>query len=114
MATINQVVIGTSTYDLEVKATNIDGTLAIAKGGTGTTTNPSLLVNLASTTAATVFQASPRPGITGVLGIAHGGTGATTSSGVRAAIGVHQIHYGTTTPAATLGEVGDIYVLYTQ
>lgn len=51
------------------------GTLAIARGGTGMTSNPSLLVNLGSTSAASVFAASPRPGITGTLGVAHGGTG---------------------------------------
>lgn len=51
------------------------GTLAIGRGGTGMTSNPSLLVNLGSTSAASVFAASPRPGITGTLGVAHGGTG---------------------------------------
>lgn len=51
------------------------GTLAIARGGTGMTSNPSLLVNLGSTSAASVFAASPRPGITGTLSVAHGGTG---------------------------------------
>ena len=50
------------------------GTLAVARGGTGITSNPSMLVNLSSTSAASVFAASPRPGITGVLGYLHGGT----------------------------------------
>lgn len=53
-------------------------TISIAKGGTGLTASPSMLTNLASTTAASVFQASPRPGVTGTLGIANGGTGQTT------------------------------------
>ena len=113
MATINQIAIGTSTYDLEVQATNITGTLAIGHGGTGLTSSPSLLVNLASTTAANVLQASPRPGVTGALAIANGGTGAATASAARANLETHRILYGTTTPAASLGEVGDIYVLYT-
>lgn len=56
------------------------GTLAVNRGGTGVTANPSMLVNLASTTAASVFAASPRPGVTGVLPIGHGGTG--SSSGL--------------------------------
>lgn len=50
-------------------------TLGVADGGTGITSNPSMLTNLASTTAANVFQASPRPGVTGILGMANGGTG---------------------------------------
>ena len=62
------------------------GTLAIARGGTGITSNPSMLVNLGSTSAANVFAASPRPGITGTLSIAHGGTGCTTIDGLRTAI----------------------------
>ena len=38
-----------------------------AYGGTGLASSPSMLVNLASTTAADVFQTTPRPGVTGVL-----------------------------------------------
>ena len=53
------------------------GTLAIARGGTGVTSNPSMLTNLGSTTAASVFAASPRPGVTGTLPVANGGTGQT-------------------------------------
>lgn len=53
------------------------GTLAVARGGTGVTSNPSMLVNLGSTTAASVFAASPRPGVTGTLPVANGGTGQT-------------------------------------
>ena len=36
-----------------------------------------MLVNLGSTSSASVFAASPRPGITGTLPINHGGTGQT-------------------------------------
>ena len=54
------------------------GTLAVARGGTGVTSNPSMLTNLGSTTAASVFAASPRPGITGTLPVANGGTGNTS------------------------------------
>lgn len=63
------------------------GTLGTARGGTGITTNPSMLVNLGSTTAASVFATSPRPGITGTLSISHGGTGATSASAARTALG---------------------------
>ena len=61
----------TNTTDL----TQMTGILPIAKGGTAITSNPSMLTNLASTAAASVFAASPRPGVTGILPIANGGTG---------------------------------------
>lgn len=64
------------------------GTLPVAQGGTGITSNPSMLVNLGSTTADTVFEAAPRPGITGTLGIGNGGTGATTAEQARANLGI--------------------------
>lgn len=54
------------------------GTLAVARGGTGVTSNPSMLTNLGSTSAASVFAASPRPGVTGTLPVANGGTGNTS------------------------------------
>jgi hypothetical protein len=41
-------------------------------------TSPSLLTNLGSTTAASLYVKSPRPGVTGTLGAANGGTGKTT------------------------------------
>lgn len=66
------------------------GTLAVARGGTGTslTAAPSMLVNLASTSAANVFTTAPRPGVTGTLSIANGGTGATSAAAARTALGV--------------------------
>lgn len=63
------------------------GTLAVARGGTGLTASPSMLTNLGSTTAASVFAASPRPGVTGILPIANGGTGATNAEEVISNIG---------------------------
>lgn len=69
-------------------ASNItSGTLAVARGGTGVTANPSMLTNLGSTSAASVFAASPRPGVTGTLPIANGGTGANNASDACANIG---------------------------
>lgn len=53
----------------------VSGTLPVARGGTGLTASPSLLINLASTSAANVMAASPRPGVTGILPVARGGTG---------------------------------------
>lgn len=69
-------------------AANItSGTLAVARGGTGITANPSMLVNLGSTSAASVFATSPRPGITGTLTVSHGGTGATSAASARSNLG---------------------------
>ena len=73
----------------EHSAGNItSGTLAIGRGGTGITSNPSMLTNLGSTSAASVFAASPRPGVTGTLPIANGGTGATTAAAARTNLGI--------------------------
>ena len=66
----------------DVKTIGVQGILGTVNGGTGAAVNPSMLVNLASTTAANVFAASPRPGVTGTLPIANGGTGATVLSAV--------------------------------
>ena len=64
------------------------GTLPVSRGGTGVTSNPSMLTNLGSTSAASVFASSPRPGVTGTLPIANGGTGATTVAAARANLGI--------------------------
>ena len=80
--------IGAAASSHNHSASNItSGTLPVSRGGTGITANPSMLTNLGSTTAAGVFQTSPRPGITGTLAIAHGGTGATSASAARTALG---------------------------
>ena len=80
--------IGAAASSHNHSAANItSGTLAIARGGTGITSNPSMLVNLGSTSAASVFAASPRPGVTGTLPISRGGTGATTAAAARTALG---------------------------
>lgn len=63
------------------------GTLAVARGGTGYTGTPSILVNLAGTSGASPYQASPRPGVTGTLPISKGGTGATTAAQALANLG---------------------------
>jgi hypothetical protein len=75
---INTALSGKSDTDHKHATGDItSGTLAVARGGTGVTSNPSMLVNLGSTTAASVFTASPRPGVTGTLPVAQGGTGQT-------------------------------------
>ena len=91
------------------------GTLAVARGGTGVTANPSMLVNLGSTTAASVFAASPRPGVTGTLPVARGGTGATTAAAARTNLGAAPaIKYGTsdvTAGSASSYADGTLYVV---
>lgn len=80
--------IGAAASSHNHSAANItSGTLAVARGGTGITANPSMLVNLGSTSAASVFTTSPRPGVTGTLPIANGGTGATSAAAARTALG---------------------------
>jgi hypothetical protein len=97
-------------------ASNItSGTLGVARGGTGVTSNPSMLVNLGSTTAASVFTASPRPGITGTLPIANGGTGATSASAARTNLGAApEYSYGTTdlTAGSSPLATGTLYFVY--
>lgn len=72
--------------------------VTVQHGGSGLTASPSLLVNLESTTAVNIMQASPRPGITGELPVANGGTGASTAAAALAALG----GFGT-------ADVSDIY-----
>lgn len=80
--------IGAAASSHNHSAANItSGTLAVARGGTGVASNPSMLTNLGSTSAASVFATSPRPGITGTLAVAHGGTGATSAASARSNIG---------------------------
>ena len=62
--------------------------LPITRGGTGITANPSMLVNLASTSTAGVFQSNPRPGVTGTLPATNGGTGYTSLQATRNAMGL--------------------------
>ena len=71
-------------------ASNItSGILTTTRGGTGITSNPSMLVNLSSTSAASVFASSPRPGITGTLPVSKGGTGVTSLDELKNALGLH-------------------------
>lgn len=62
-------------YATTTNGAPVFGTLPVGQGGTGITANPSMLVNLGSTLAASVFASTPRPGVTGVLTVASGGTG---------------------------------------
>ena len=50
-----------------------------ASGEAVACSSPSLLVNLASTSADTIFESGPRPGVTGTLKVGNGGTGTSTA-----------------------------------
>ena len=99
---------------------SIGSPLAVNVGGTGLTANPSMLTNLASTTAANVLQASPRPGVTGVLSLANGGLGNDFSAAASANAGFHNSIFrgknlGTSYTAAqssqvTAGTFDDLFV----
>ena len=67
----------------------IGSPLPAANGGTGLTASPSLLTNLASSSAANVMQASPRPGVTGILPLGNGGLGYDFSAAASANAGLH-------------------------
>lgn len=79
-------------------ASNItSGTLPPIRGGTGLSSNPSILVNLASTRVATLFSSSPRPGVSGVLPLANGGTGVTSLEALKTALGISDTPGGSDT-----------------
>ena len=71
--------VATNTYPgTEYQVFHSGLTIPVANGGTGLTAGPSMKVNLGSTSAASVFSASPQPGVTGTLPVANGGTGLST------------------------------------
>lgn len=101
--------IGAAASSHNHSAANItSGTLAVGRGGTGITSNPSMLINLASTSAASVFATSPRPGVTGTLPIARGGTGGTSAASARLQLGAVNIICSETEPTGQ--NVGDIWL----
>lgn len=90
-------------------ASNItSGTLPVGRGGTGLSASPSLLVNLATTSAVNVLQASPRPGVTGTLPTANGGTGRTDGKAVNVTgtVAVGNGGTGSTTAAGARTNLG--------
>lgn len=93
-------------------STITSGTLPVARGGTGVTSNPSMLINLASTSAASVFAASPRPGVTGTLPIANGGTGATSAANARKNIGLDKLTTLTVVNSSPVGLLQAVKNMY--
>lgn len=77
-------------------------------GGTGKniTSDPSMLVNLASDSAGLVFVSAPRPGVTGILPLSHGGLGSNTAAGGRSTLGLtyegvyQSVQFATIAPGA--------------
>jgi hypothetical protein len=103
---------GTNFFDLQ--AQNLTGTLAIAKGGTGQTTQQAAMNALAGTqtnnrvlrsdgTNTTLSQVNVATDVTGTLAITNGGTGATTATALAALVGGILLPVGSiyTTTAAT-------------
>lgn len=84
------------------------GTLGTARGGTGITSNPSMLTDLGSTSAASVFGSSPRPGVTGTLAVAHGGTGGTSAASARTNLDAAQADGATGTLALAETAIGNL------
>lgn len=81
--------------------TEITGILAVSHGGTGITATPSMVVQLNTTAADTIFKTNPSPGITGTLAADHGGTGQTSLQATRNAMGL-----GNTTGALPIANGG--------
>ena len=86
------------------------GVVPVANGGTGITSNPSMLINLGSSSAASVFQSSPRPGVTGSLTVARGGTGKTGYSSTNMGIEYRGIQITDTVPTSVTA--GTIVLVY--
>lgn len=98
--------IGAAASSHNHSAANItSGTLAVARGGTGLASSPSILINLASTSAASVLTASPRPGVTGTLPVARGGTGGTTAATARTGIGAVNLICQASEPSQNTGDL---------
>lgn len=84
----------TSTIGWTAWTKEVSSVVGITDGGTGLTSSPSMLTNLASSTASEIFQATPRPGVTGLLPIGNGGTGASTADSARANLeAMQQVDY---------------------
>ena len=69
-------------------AITLGGTLAVANGGTGGTTQATARAGLGLGTVATLNSISLTSNVTGTLPLANGGTGSTTASGARTSLGL--------------------------
>ena len=84
---------GVTTYKIDYNTlaeaiiAKIGDPVLVSHGGTGLTSAPSMLVNLASTQADSPLSASPRPGVVNTLGVDNGGTGAATAQAARENLG---------------------------
>lgn len=83
---------GYATSSHKHAATDItSGTLPVTRGGTGITSAPTVLVNLGSSSAASIFTNNPRPGVTGTLPLARGGTGVTTLAALKSLLNISDL-----------------------
>ena len=101
---------GGSTWSAWGKVFDTRHVVGVGNGGSGLTASPSMLVNLGSTSADSVFKASPRPGVTGTLTLSHGGLGSTTAAGGRSTLGLtyegvyQSVQFATLAPGANGGK----------
>lgn len=79
------------------------GIQPVVRGGTGLSSAPSMLINLASTTAASPFESAPRPGVTGTLPVARGGTGQTSLANFASSLKTNLFEIKTRTGTGTYG-----------
>ena len=99
-----------STWSAWGKVFDTRHVIGVGNGGSGLTASPSMLVNLASSSAASVFQSAPRPGVTGTLPLSHGGLGSTTAAGGRSTLGLtyegvyQSVQFATIAPGANGGK----------
>lgn len=106
MTTVWDYVVGKIRSTFGFNSSNV---LDVEHGGTGFNDFPAMLVNLESTSTASLYQYAPRPGVTGTLPVSHGGTGA-TAPGVDMLSNLG-ITFGTADPPST-GTPGSIYIQY--
>lgn len=91
----------------DLQALGLSVPIPVNKGGSGLTSSPSMLTNLASTAAATIMQASPRPGVTGTLPIGNGGTGGTSKLTAQRNLMLSETN-NTTLIEGTSAQIGDM------
>lgn len=96
----------------KVTLTQVAGSnvLQVANGGTGMSSNPTLMTNLGTNSADYVFKTSPRPGVTGTLTVSNGGTGKSNYTSTNTDYEYRGIKFQTTIPTSVTA--GCIVLVY--
>lgn len=82
-ATGDELAIERGSYTYKIDYNALANAILGRIGASNLGASPSMLVNLASTSAANVMQSAPRPGVTGILDASNGGTGVSSISALR-------------------------------